>query len=86
MASLGWIFAGWFIGLDYALRGDVGPSSPAVPTLIVIYVPIAGSALLIGGTFRHRPDRVFATRRTIAGAVACLLIWAVSLVIVVLSS
>jgi hypothetical protein len=83
LVSFVWIVVGLLVGGDHALS-EYAPS-PAAATLAVIYVPFAGGTLLVGAALRHRADRVIATRRAVAGAILCLLLWAVSLVVVLLS-
>ncbi len=80
LVSLGWLLAGWVIGIDHGLS-DTGDEL-AGPTLLVTYVPVIGSALLLGGVVNHLRNHTIAARRGMACAVVCAAIWLVALVVV----
>jgi Na+-driven multidrug efflux pump len=83
LGSLAWFLVGLKVGLDHSLSDYA--TSPEVPTLGVIYLPIAGASLAIGGAIRHLQNRMIAARRAMAATILCVVAWVVCLLVVLVA-
>ncbi len=75
VAALAWLGLGWIVGLDHALS-DYNPS-PTFPTLVVIYLPLAGGSLLVTSARAHARSRVITERRSLLGVAVCVVTWTI---------